>query len=127
MVRYVVFLLASYFLIENLPEQLGIPLADWPVFAGILIAALAGAANFAWEWFFGTIRHPFRPQVVVLPTRESPWQVMRGCFSSLVRGVLILLVLIYAYLSIFHPEIDILGTIEANINEIAQGFGVTVE
>lgn len=127
MVRYVVFLLFSFFLVTTLASRFDIQLDDSSIAVGIIIAALVAVVNLGWEWFFGAIRHPFHPQVVVHPTRQSPWQVLWGSFGSLVKGIVIVLILLIVITTVLYPDIDIPGTIVANFNEIIQAFGVTVE
>lgn len=128
LVRNIVFLVISFFLVANLAGRLDIRLDDTSVVAGILIAALVGMANMAWDWFFSGIAPP--PVDVIGGKRvpRPPDEVYRYAVEAtgaMVKGVVIVLLVIFAILSIRYPEIDIIGTIEANISEIARVLGVS--
>lgn len=127
MKRLVFLVVVSIVLMQHLASTFDIPLDETSVGAGLAIAALVGAVSMGLDWFVGTIQRPFQKQVVVLPTSKTPWQVVSGTLGDLIKGIVVVLILIIILVYFLIPDIDIIATIEANIDEIAQGFGVTVE
>jgi hypothetical protein len=67
----------------------------WGILIGAIGIATFGFVATQYIWFRGRVGRFFRPQAVVLQTRETPAQIFGGCVRAILR-LLFILVLIFA-------------------------------